>query len=635
MTISVVIPVYNTSSFLKECLDSIINQTYDNLEIICVNDGSTDNSLEILEEYKSKDKRIKVINQQNKGLSGARNSGIKEATGEYIAFIDSDDWVDLNFFEKLYDSITKNDADIAAATILRTREHSKKVRVKYDKEEVFLELKDKIKACSIPKCCYVWNKLYKTAIVKNFLFREGIYYEDILWTPNVLKNSSKLSTAVGTNYYYRANSASIVKKKQTPKKQYDSYNAKKFIVNFFKSNNLELSKKEKTITKRLYHLSNFVIFKVKEYENTETYNFLGFLPVFRKKIKTPVIKDNTFIVCELCSSSHSEVVPGYVKYLLDLGYHVSVLVHPDRYKEGLFSRFKDDNVTLNKMSRKEIKEYFKNDSMEDVKGVLITTVGKICDCIHYEKAYNAFSPNIDRKKLFFVEHEASFASDKGSWKEDLITLRKLNYNNEKSVVVNPHYFGEIKTNPKNSITNFITVGAIKPNKKNSQMIVDACYKLVQKGYTNFKITVVGKGNLKHIPKEARKFFDIKGRLPFKKMYDEIERADFFLMSYNEYDPEHIRYNTSGTSGNFQLIYGFLKPCILTEGFAPINGMDETNAVLYKGDENYSNAMIKAIEMSNDDYAKMRESLKTLAQNIYNQSKENLQNLINKGADYES
>lgn len=629
MKISVIVPIYNTSLYLSECLNSLINQTYKNLEIICINDGSTDNSLEILNEYQKKDNRIKIITQENQGLSSARNKGIEEANGELISFIDSDDWVDLNFYEKLVNALKKENADIAAASIIRTRKTYSKPRVKYEKQITANTLEEKIKACNIPKCCYVWNKIYKTSIVKNRNFKINAYFEDVLWTPLILKNSNKMVCVPDTNYYYRANSSSIVKKKQTPKKQQDAYFAKKFIVNFLKENNIPLSKKEKTIIKSIKYFLNFPILKIKEYENTQKYYLFGFLPVFSKTLKAPIIKDNTFIVWEPCSKSHSEVVPGYCKYLLDLGYHVSVLVTPERYKEGLFSRFQDKNLTLNKLTQKEIKEFFKNTPINNTKGVMVTTVGKICDCIHYNQVYSAFYPDTDRKKLLFVEHEASFALDKNSWDENLITLRKLNYKNGKSIVINPHYFGDIKITDKNKdITNFITIGAIKPNKKNSKMIIDSFYEVYKRGYQNFKVTVVGKGSLKHLPKELHKFFDIKGRLPFDKMYDEIEKADFMLTSYNEDDPEHIRYNTSGTSGNFQLMYGFLKPAIITQGFAPINGLNKENAILYDKEENYPDAIEKAINMDNQSYKTMQNKLKDYEIELYKTSLENLKKIVN-------
>ena len=100
--VSIIVPVYNVEKYLAQCLDSLINQTLKEIEIICVNDGSKDNSAKILTAYAQKYVRIKIINQTNQGLSAARNNGISVATGEYIGFVDSDDWVDIDFYKKLY-----------------------------------------------------------------------------------------------------------------------------------------------------------------------------------------------------------------------------------------------------------------------------------------------------------------------------------------------------------------------------------------------------------------------------------------------------------------------------------------------------------------------------------------------------
>ena len=240
--ISIIVPCYNVEKYLGSCLDSLLNQSFKDFEIIAVNDGSTDNTLNILEEYSKKDSRIKIITQKNKGLSGARNTGIDNANGDYIAFLDSDDWVSPDFYQKLYNAITENNCDIAAATIIRKREHSEKYRVLYKEQNIYSTLEDKLKACSVPKCCYVWNKLYKSDLVKNNKFEEGVYFEDILWTPNILKISDKLITVPNIRHYYRVNKGSIVKK-NSPKKQSDSYKAKKYIIGFFDENNIKLSKK--------------------------------------------------------------------------------------------------------------------------------------------------------------------------------------------------------------------------------------------------------------------------------------------------------------------------------------------------------------------------------------------------------
>ena len=345
--------------------------------------------------------------------------------------------------------------------------------------------------------------------------------------------------------------------------------------------------------------------------------------------KKPVIKENTFIVWEPCSKSHGEVVPGYVKYLLDLGYHVSVCINPKQYKDGLFSRFKDENISYNKLSKKQIRRFFRNDDLNEVKGVLVTTAAKLCDETDFNECYNAFNPNADRTKIFFVVHEAKPAVDNGSWNEKLITLRELDYKGAKSVVINPHYFGELNNKEeRNDIVNFITVGALRAKRNNANMIVDAVKKLHEDGITNFKVTVVGKGHIKDLPKDLQKYFEIKGRLDFKDMYGEIEKADFMLTSYDDKNEKHRRYITTGTSGTFQLVFGFNKPCIIIRSFAEINGYDEGNAILYESPETYSEAMKKAIRMSGADYRKMKENLKQSSKKLYNKSLDNFKELIN-------
>ncbi len=343
--------------------------------------------------------------------------------------------------------------------------------------------------------------------------------------------------------------------------------------------------------------------------------------------KKPTIKENTFIVWEPCSKSHSEVVPGYAKYLLDLGYNVTVLVEPERYKEGLFSKFEHKNLTLDKLKRHDILKYFKNSDLSEVQGLMITTIGKLCDDINFNQVYSHFKKNVDKNKIYMVEHEAAPAVDAGKWREDLIILRKLNYKNKQAVVVNPHYFGNVKITEKNKdITNFVTVGAITKGKKNTSTIINAALELKNKGYDNFKVTVIGKGSLNNIPKAVRKNIDIKGRLPFSKMYEELEKADFMLTAYGE---EQIRYNTSGTSGNFQLVFGFLKPCLITENFSPINDFNDTNAIIYDNDDKYADAMEKCINMNNEEYKILQNNLKNLQENLYQTSLNNLSNLIEK------
>ena len=164
--ISVIIPIYNTEKYIKECLNSIINQTLKEIEIICINDGSTDNSLKILEQYAQKDKRIIILNQENSGSAIARNKAINIAKGEYLSFIDSDDYVDLSYLEKLYNA-TNNSINEVVATVnvvLVDEFYNKTYKNTYTQKSKLLDLIER--ASMFVKTSISCNKIYKTSFIK-------------------------------------------------------------------------------------------------------------------------------------------------------------------------------------------------------------------------------------------------------------------------------------------------------------------------------------------------------------------------------------------------------------------------------------------------------------------------------------
>jgi glycosyltransferase involved in cell wall biosynthesis len=169
--LSIIVPVYNAEKFLDKCLESLKNQTIKDIEIILVNDGSTDNSLEICNKYAQNDSRIKVLTQKNSGQSKARNVGIDNSNGEYIAFTDSDDWVDLDYYEKLVESCEKHDAEIACASIIRERKNTRKYRVKYTETLDVTDEQEKIDVARVPNMCYVFNKVYKKSLLERLNLR--------------------------------------------------------------------------------------------------------------------------------------------------------------------------------------------------------------------------------------------------------------------------------------------------------------------------------------------------------------------------------------------------------------------------------------------------------------------------------
>ena len=219
--ISLIIPVYNVEKYLARCLDSVMKQTFRDLEIICVDDGSTDNSSDILQKYAKKDERIVVITQANAGLSAVRNVGISKAKGKYIGFIDSDDWIDFDFCEKLYNCAEKYSADIAVAGIVRVNGRRKKYFLRFEKETVSNNLQEKFELCDVPERSYVWNKLYRLDKLREcgLKFLEGHVFEDIIFTPQALYSLGRLVTVPETFYYYRKNPNSIVMTKTDANKK--------------------------------------------------------------------------------------------------------------------------------------------------------------------------------------------------------------------------------------------------------------------------------------------------------------------------------------------------------------------------------------------------------------------------------
>lgn len=169
--ISIIIPVYNVEKYLDKCLDTIINQTYKNIEIIIVNDGSTDNSLDICNKYKSLDNRVKLFSIKNTGLSGARNYGIKKSTGKYLSFIDSDDYIDLDMIEVLYRNIINEKADLSCCSFYEVFKDGIKKKSKEDKTYI-MNGKKTIEKSFLDEglSVYTWNKLYDKKLFKNIEF---------------------------------------------------------------------------------------------------------------------------------------------------------------------------------------------------------------------------------------------------------------------------------------------------------------------------------------------------------------------------------------------------------------------------------------------------------------------------------
>ena len=211
--ISVIIPVYNVEKYLIECLDSVCNQTFRDLEIICVNDGSTDNSLNILQRYAKRDSRIKIISQENEGLGSARNTGLTHANGEYVCFIDSDDFLFNDSIEKMYINVQSNNSDLVIFRFNLFDEGQfspggfglDKMFGNRDYLNFTFNYKNLVKFLLNANFA-VWSKLYKREFLEeyNFTFPVGIAYEDVLFHVKTLIKADSISFVPEFLYNYRS-----------------------------------------------------------------------------------------------------------------------------------------------------------------------------------------------------------------------------------------------------------------------------------------------------------------------------------------------------------------------------------------------------------------------------------------------
>lgn len=243
--ISVIIPVFNVEKYLNECLDSICNQTFEDIEIICVNDGSTDNSLVILEEYASKDSRIKIISQQNQGLAASRNCGFAHSIGKYVYFIDSDDYLELDALKKLYNNAISNNSDMVMFKFQKVDDfrnvHRRGVAFNIDRffgdidysnfTFTYKEVKSQVMNSAFSACL----KLYKKEFVDSldFTFPVGLNFEDVPVHVKVMIEAERISFVPESLYNYRSNPDSIL---NSSANGFDIFKVIDLVEDYLKSN---------------------------------------------------------------------------------------------------------------------------------------------------------------------------------------------------------------------------------------------------------------------------------------------------------------------------------------------------------------------------------------------------------------
>lgn len=235
--ISVIIPVYNCEQYIKRCILSLKAQSYNDLEVIIIDDGSTDNTINVCLKAIQGDSRFIVLQKKNSGVSDTRNMGLDYARGECIAFVDADDWIGENYFEELVSEQLRTGADIVAAGYCRSDGINRFVKLSLP--EKVLDRNKALDGFSKYYFTSVWGKLFKKEVIENIRFRTDIYYsEDTLFYTKAVINSDKVAWISNASYYYFDNLYGAMRKKD-PKRYYSEFLARKEIVELQKENGID------------------------------------------------------------------------------------------------------------------------------------------------------------------------------------------------------------------------------------------------------------------------------------------------------------------------------------------------------------------------------------------------------------
>lgn len=257
--ISIIVPIYNSDRYLRQCLESIQNQTFQDFEVILINDGSSDNSQSICEEFTANDDRFKLINQENKGIAETRNIGIQNCKRPYLTFVDSDDWLELDMLELLYSNSIKENADIACCGYYIDKPN-KSIPVWHQGNKEIWEKKEALSKLLINKEMkdYPWAKLYKKDLFDGITFPHGKYFEDIFVMYKIFLKSNKVIKINQSKSHYREHNSSITSDKTTClEKELDLFEAVYDLYLFAKNNPDSLENPKQviaSIAKSIYHI---------------------------------------------------------------------------------------------------------------------------------------------------------------------------------------------------------------------------------------------------------------------------------------------------------------------------------------------------------------------------------------------
>lgn len=258
--ISIIVPVYQVEDYLEDCIKSLLCQTYENIEILLIDDGSPDGCGRICEEYARKDERVRAVHQKNRGLSGARNTGLRLAAGEYIAFIDSDDLISPVYIEALYGMIVRHHADIAVCDYARNLEDMAE-KLSDTRQEICLNAHQMLSKWHGKRKrieTVVWNKIYQKNIFINdtrpILFPEGKEHEDVYVSHLLVQNAGRIAITDQKLYMYQMRGGSIKNQRITEEKAVRNLEAQLARLDFFRENDMKAGSRNLLIGLFLHYL---------------------------------------------------------------------------------------------------------------------------------------------------------------------------------------------------------------------------------------------------------------------------------------------------------------------------------------------------------------------------------------------
>lgn len=352
-----------------------------------------------------------------------------------------------------------------------------------------------------------------------------------------------------------------------------------------------------------------------------------------KKFKKHKLRKGNNVLIVEGNNCHGEVIPGVIKYFRDLKFNIDLLITnlQEEYNPTSNTNLKGINKYICDFGT--LKQILFTDKIKEYDCIFFTSyiLYKVCpELNHYPYLFYIFDKIQPPKHgIYVIEHELDERDDSFIKEGTTFQIADFNVCTPNPKQLNTHYFGKIKITGKTpNFTKFIMVGALENQRRNCSLLTDAVKTIVEKGYKDFSVTVIGRGDVSFLPENIQPYFNIMGRVDFPTMYKAMEEADFFLPLLDPDNPEHERYITCGTSGSFQLIYGFQKPCLIHKKFCiPMHGFTNDNSLIYDRLDGLADKMIEAIEMNRDEYKNIQNNLKIFADSLYKKSLKNLKETL--------